>query len=67
MNKKIIAFLFLVLVIFLVGCTKQETAKSGEISTGLEDDLNTLNETDTNLDDLNNLDSELNDIQDLDI
>ncbi|MBI2499626.1 hypothetical protein HYV88_05270 [Candidatus Woesearchaeota archaeon] len=56
----------MVLVIFLVGCTKQETVESSE-ATGLEDDLNTLNETDTNLDDLNNLDSELDDIQDLDI
>ena len=65
MNKKIIAFIFLILIIFLVGCTKQEAVKSSD--TGLEDDLNTLNETDTNLDDLNNLESELNDIQDLDI
>lgn len=67
MNKKTIAFLLLVLVIFLVGCSKQEVAKPMEVNTGLEDDLDTLNETDANFDDLNNLDSELNDIQDLNI
>jgi len=65
MNRKIIAFLFLILIIFLVGCTKQESTT--DVKTGLEEDLSTLNETDTSLDDLNDLDSDLKDIQELDI
>lgn len=67
MNKKVIAFIFLVLVLFLVGCSKQEVTKPSEVKTGLENDLNSLNETDTNFNDLNSLDSEINDVQDLDI
>ncbi len=66
MNKKIIFLVFL--LILLVGCRqKVSEGTTSDVKTGLEGDVVSLNETDTDFDDLNSLDSELNEIEGLDI
>ena len=71
MMKKLIAFLFIVMIISVAGCkpaAKQTKDVAGEaivndVGNGIES-VNTI-EDDLNMDDLESLDSELQDLQDI--